>query len=240
MQAPDRLRCSLTFTVLSILMRHLHLSHLLLFTALLSACRAATPVPVAAASPSRCGAVFDTTRHENPRAEERDRLVSREVVFVVQRPAESYVADFIAGAAQLQNYLRGTDRLPGVDHVEPLSGGDFPAVGSRRLVCLRGGGSAIEEVLLQEPRLLRYLVHDYTVAAARPIAYAVGEFRFDSLSTTSTRVTWRYSFKLRGNTFPGTLGPLGRSLFRRSFVDRDYARFMDAAVLEMQAWPSRP
>ena len=86
----------------------------------------------------------------------------------------------------------------------------------------------------------RYLVHDYTVAAARPIADAVGEFRFDSLSVTSTRVTWRYSFKLRGNTFPGTLGPLGRSLFRRSFVDRDYAHFMDAAVLEMRAWQPLP
>ena len=126
-----------------------------------------------------------------------------------------------AGArrARLQNFLRGTDRLQGGDYVEPLSGGEFPAVGSRRL---------------------RYLVHDYTVAAARPIADAVGEFRFDSLSVTSTRVTWRYSFKLRGNTFPGTLGPLGRSLFRRSFVDRDYAHFMDAAVLEMRAWQPLP
>lgn len=106
-----------------------------------------------------------------------------------------------------------------MDHVEPLSGGASPAVGSRRL---------------------RYLVHDGTVAAARPIAYVVGEFRFNSLSEMSTRVTWRYSFTLTANSFSETLGPLGRSFFRRSFVDRDFAHFMDAAVLDVGAWQPLP
>lgn len=197
------------------------------------------PSFVAAQSVSPCRAAFDSTRLEGVRPNARDPLVIREVTYEVARPVDVYVADFILGGTNLENFLHGTESVPGVDHNEVLSGGDFPTVGSRRLVCLKGGGSAVEEVLLHEPRRLRYLVTDYTLPAARPIAYAIGEFVFDSLSAARTRVTWRYSFKLRTNTFPGRLGPLGRYLFRRSFVDRDYARFMDAAVDVMAKWRVR-
>jgi len=84
------------------------------------------------------------------------------------------------------------------------------------------------------------MVSNYSLRQARPVHYAIGEFRFEPLGPAATRVTWRYSFKLRDDRFPGTLGGLGRRLFRNRFLERDYAEFMRAGVAAMQAWALRP
>jgi hypothetical protein len=61
----------------------------------------------------------------------------------------------------------------------------------------------------------------------------MGAFTFAPAGAT-THVTWRYTFKLRSDRLPGWLGGLGRALFRASFVEADYAPFMQAQVRAIQ------
>ena len=39
-----------------------------------------------------------------------------------------------------------------------------------------------------------------------------------------------YTFKLKGDTFPGELGALGRWLFKVDFLERDYADMMKGVL----------
>jgi hypothetical protein len=159
-------------------------------------------------------------------------LVFHQVRFVVDTTPDRFRRALLG--APLARIIRGTDRLPGVDRTEPLTPAPFPEVGSVRRVVLCDGQSAREEVLAAPPDRFRYLVTDYTSEAARPIAWGLGEFTFTP-DGERTQVTWRYTFGLRGDRFPGSLGALGRRLFRSRFLERDYAAFMQAQVVEMQA-----
>lgn len=179
---------------------------------------------------------WDSVLVEDIKPTAEDVLVWREERFEVPLPLDDYYPRFLIGAQNLENYLPGTPKVPGVDHNEALSVDVFPAVGSRRLVCLADGNWAREEVLALDDTGFRTLVSNYSLEAARPIEYGLGEFKFERLTASSTRVTWRYSFKLRTNRFPGSLGGLGRWLFRRSFLDSDYAAFMAAGVTKMTEW----
>ncbi|MGG5886379.1 SRPBCC family protein [Falsiroseomonas sp. HC035] len=123
-----------------------------------------------------------------------------------------------------------------------LTAARFPEPGSRRLVCLADGGSAIEEVLRHQPgRLLTYVVWGYTSAAAQPPAYGFGAFRFTD-DGDATRVDWTYAFRLKSDRFPGNLGALGRDLFRLAFLDTNSARFMQAgmAAIERESLAAAP
>lgn len=140
-------------------------------------------------------------------------------------------------AAPLERLLPGTRALAAVVGTAPIGALPFPQVGSRRLVCLADGSTAIEEVLAYEPgRTLRYIVWDYTTPAAAPIAYGVGAFRFTDAGA-ATQVDWSYGFALKPDRFPGQLGAVGRLLFRVSFLDRTYADFMEVglAAIEREA-----
>jgi len=163
-----------------------------------------------------------------------DALVTRTISWDVPVYRARYVREFLA--TDLKTFLPGTKKIPAVDHTEPLTEAQYPAVGSVRRVVLADGHTAEEEVLEQDIAHLRYLVCRYTTPAAAPVAYAVGEFRFDETSPASTHITWTYSFKLRDDAFPGSWGFLGRSFFRVGFVNSDYADFMDAGRTAMLAW----
>jgi hypothetical protein len=134
---------------------------------------------------------------------------------------------------QLSDFIPGTRKLPGVHHTEPLTELAYPEVGSVRLICLTDGNTAEEEVLSRDDQHLRYLVSNYTSPQASPIQYAVGEFRFSDAGD-ATRITWSYSFKLRRDKFPGSLGSFGRFLFRLNFLDLDYADFMESVGVAIQ------
>jgi hypothetical protein len=71
-----------------------------------------------------------------------------------------------------------------------------------------------------------YVVWNYTSQRARPISYAVGDFLYSETSERHTHVTWTYSFRLKGGNFPGYLGAPGRFLFRKYFLEREYASLM--------------
>jgi hypothetical protein len=158
-------------------------------------------------------------------------VVFHEEQFDVVGERDAFVRAFLA--APLETFIQGTSALPGVDHTEPLTPARYPAVGSVRLVCLKDGESAHEQVLVQDEGQLRYVVTRYTSRAAQPLAYGLGAFTFTPAGA-KTHITWRYSFKLREERFPGALGGLGRALFRKSFVEADYAPFMQAQVRAIQ------
>jgi hypothetical protein len=159
-------------------------------------------------------------------------FVSHEIAFEVAMPRADFVAQFYA--SPLERFIQGTHDLPGVDHTEPLTEKRFPADGSVRLVVLKDGTSAHEEVLSGDVSHLRYRVTQYTSESAKPIDWALGEFTFSESGPAHTAVTWRYSFKLRESTFPGALGGLGRSLFRGLFMKPKYVPFMQAISAEIQ------
>lgn len=192
---------------------------------------------VPAPATTSCRERFERRTLADPRPRSTDQLVFREEVFDV--PRGQWFDDFLVGGKTLERFLPGTEQVPGVDHDEDLTSPGFPAVGSKRVVCLRDGSTALEEVLTLEPQHLRYLVTNYDTPGAEPILYGVGDFRFASLDGNTTRVTWRYAFKLRDDQLPRSLGDLGVWLFRSSFLDTRYAEFMKQGVLAMQRWAVR-
>lgn len=184
-----------------------------------------------------CRERFDRRTLVDPRPASTDELVWREEVFDV--PRRQWFDTFLVGGRALEQFLPGTGEVPGVDHNEDLTSAAFPDVGSKRIVCLRDGSTALEEVLTLEPQHLRYLVTNYDTPGAEAILYGVGDFRFAALDENSTQVTWRYSFKLRDDRMPGALGVLGVWLFRSSFLDTRYAAFMKSGVEAMRRWAVR-
>ena len=149
----------------------------------------------------------------------------------VDIPLERYAQWF--GTVPLERVLKGTGDLPSVVGTRPMNEVPFPDVGSRRLVQLSDGGTAMEEVLHNDPgRYFAYIVWGYTTPRGRAVAYGYGEFWFEPAGP-STLVRWRYSFKLKPGMFPGYLGAFGRWLFRAMFLDTSYERFMRLCLKAM-------
>jgi len=99
-------------------------------------------------------------------------------------------------------------------------------------VHLSDGSRSTEQVLEAVPgERFRYQVWDYSTAAAKPIAYALGEFLFRPLDGGArTEVAWTYAFRLRPNLFPGNLGGFGRWLMTRVFLEGPYAELMRSSL----------
>jgi hypothetical protein len=156
-----------------------------------------------------------------------DELVSHTEVIVISRTF-SVVSD--AMNKPLEKTINKSESLPGVSGDYMLTQGTFGSPGSRHIICLTDGTSTEEEALERQDAEtsshFRYIVWNYTTPKAKPIEYGVGEFRTVQVDAGHTRITWTYSFKLKGNVFPGELGSVGRWLFRVQFLDREYAAMM--------------
>jgi hypothetical protein len=148
---------------------------------------------------------------------------------VVHRPPADVFAYVVAGP--LEAMIPATRQLPGVTGTTLLTAGAWGDAGARRHVHLSDGSQTTERVLDAQPGAdFRYQVWDYTTAAGKPIAYALGEFLFKPLEGGRTEIVWTYAFRLRDDIFPGNLGGLGRWLMRRVFLDTAYARLMRASL----------
>lgn len=134
----------------------------------------------------------------------------------------------------LKDQIQKSSDLPGVGGSYMLTAGDFGTVGSRRLNCLTDGSTLVEQVLISEGTRFRYVVWNYTSDKARPIVYGVGEFLYQPLAADRTLATWTYSFQLNTDRFPGMLGGVGRFLFRKFFLERDYAAMMRGVLASMK------
>lgn len=161
-------------------------------------------------------------------------MIARTERIVVERPADAAFAYVVGGP--LDAMIPQTRRLPGVIGVTLLTPGAWGPVGGRRHVRLSDGSQTTEQVLESVPgHLFRYEVWDYSTAAARPIAYALGEFRFAGAGGGGTEIAWTYAFRLRPDVFPGNLGGLGRWLMQKTFIDGPYAELMRASLAAIKA-----
>jgi hypothetical protein len=155
--------------------------------------------------------------------------IARTERIVVGRPAEAVFAYVVGGP--LEQMIPVTRKLPGVTGTTLLTPGPWGGVGERRYVHLSDGSQTTEQVLEAAPgQRFRYEVWDYSTAAGKPIAYALGEFVFRALDDKRTEIVWTYAFRLRGDMFPGNLGWIGRRLMRLVFLDTAYAELMRASL----------
>lgn len=134
--------------------------------------------------------------------------------------------------------------LPRVIGTQTLTEGDYGVVGSRRLVCLDDGSIMLEHVLDRETtkdkHVFRYQLWNYTSQTATALDYSVGEFVYTTLSPTSTQVTWTHGFSLKENEIPGALGRVGRWLFRKNFLESEYAQLMKGTLAHMKSTLETP
>ena len=162
---------------------------------------------------------------------ETEMLVDHTEEITVNRPLDIVVAE--ANRIPIEKTMHGTSTLPGVAGTHLLRG-TWPEPGALRATCLTDGGSTEEQVIANARRgdthHFRYEVWNYTTPQARPIIYAVGDFLETDLGDGRTLIHWTYAFRLRLDEFPGYLGPLGRFLFRKFYLNTRYAELMRGAL----------
>jgi hypothetical protein len=204
-------------------------------TILVSVALACVSAPVIAASGVQCAippGFVDTPAPEIEQA----RLVEHIEDITIDRPLDVVIAD--VNRIPVEKTMHGTSTLPGIAGTHVLQG-TWSEPGSLRVVCLTDGGSTEEQVLANtrsaNTHHFRYEVWNYTTPQARPVAYAVGDFLETDLGDGHTHIHWTYAFRLRGDQFPGYLGPLGRLLFRKFYLDTRYAALMRGALAVRKA-----
>jgi hypothetical protein len=162
----------------------------------------------------------------------QDQLASHTEHTIVNRPLPDVV--HATGKVKIKDAIQHPNSLPGVGGEAPLNDIPFGTPGARRLVCLTDGTALEEQVLehFESPSIyhFRYAVWNYSTPKAKPILYGIGDFLDTPIDTTHTQILWTYSFALKRNVFPGSLGAFGRWLFRIEFLDRDYAQLMRATL----------
>ena len=173
-----------------------------------------------------------------PAIDPRAPMIARTDRIVIDRPLKAFWDWSLA--TPLQDILPSTGALPGVVGTTQLTPGDWGVAGARRNVHLSDGSGCTEQILeASPPEHFRYQVWDYTTAAARPLAYAIGEFRYRAVDHSRTELIWTYAFRLRDDRFPGVLGPVGRWLLRVTFLDHAYATLMRDTLKAMKAKAER-
>jgi hypothetical protein len=161
-----------------------------------------------------------------------DKLVSHVEAVVIDRPFAQVVA--AVDALPLSQRHPAAAGLPGVVATHPLTADGFGPVGGRHLVFLSDGTTVVEQVL-ENARTdtswrFRYVVWGYTTPAAKPLRYGLGDFHYVA-EGERTRLTWTYSFELKGDTFPGFLGAgLGGFLLKLAFLNGPYGAWMRAGL----------
>ena len=166
------------------------------------------------------------------------KLVSRTEEITIDRPLAGVLA--CVDATSLPDSIGEGGGLPGVAATHTLTPGPYGDVGSRHIVKLTDHTTIVEQVLervrtASEFRW-RYVVWNYTTAAAKPLRYGVSEFHYTAAGESSTRVRWTYSFELRTDRFPGFLGVgLGGALLKAAFLNGPYAKWMAANLAGLKA-----
>lgn len=156
---------------------------------------------------------------------------------IIDRPLDEVLA--VEARTNLEQAIDRNSSLPGVLGTYLLSELKWAEPGARRLTCLTDGSTLVEQSLehTREGNTyhFRYVVWNYTTPKARPIAYGVGDFLRIDLGNGRTHTRWTYAFKLNPGRFPGSLGSLGRYLFRVRFLERDYATMMRNSLASAKA-----
>lgn len=165
------------------------------------------------------------------------KLVSHVESVVIDRPFAQVVA--AVDALPLSRRHPAAAGLPGVADTLALTPDGFGPVGGRHLVFLTDDTTVIEQVLentrTESQWRFRYQVWGYATAAAKPLRYGLGDFHYVA-EGERTRLTWTYSFELKGDAFPGFLGVgLGGFLLKLAFLNGPYANWMKAGLAAIKA-----
>lgn len=188
-----------------------------------------------AASQERCAIPPSFVDTPSPVIEQA-MLVDHFEDITINRPLDVVIAE--GNRIPIEKTMHGTSTLPGIAGTQVLRG-TWPEPGALRVVCLTDGGSTEEKVLVNirsgNIHHFRYEVWNYTTPQARPVTYAVGDFLETDLGEGRTAIHWTYAFRLRPDEFPGYLGPLGRVLFRKFYLDARYAELMRGALTVRKA-----
>src|SRR5918997_821259 len=102
-----------------------------------------------------------------------------------------------ANHAELEDLGLESENTPSVVRTENIRGTwdpDQDRVGDRRRIVLDDGHVSVEEVLVDEPEVFRYIVWGYTNYARLMIDHAIGEFTYED-EGGKTRLSWTYSFQ---------------------------------------------
>lgn len=181
---------------------------------------------------NNCKLTDELKNIEEPSRTKEDKLSYHEVSIEINKPIKEVYSIFLK--VPLEDFIEGTEKLPGVKKTIPMNNLPYGEENYLRLVCLKDGNTAIEKLLKITPNsYFPYLVYGYTSDEAKPILYGLGEFTFKE-DGNKTILFWRYSFKLKNSNFPGYLGGLGRWLFEFSFLESDYAEFMDKIIIKIK------
>lgn len=130
----------------------------------------------------------------------------------------------------LKDIMTKTEKIASVQKTYMLNGSNYATIGARRMVCQTDGYGAIEQLTeINKNHRIAYTVWNFTLPDATSIAYGDGEFLF-ATSNLGTSITWNYQFALKEDHFPGSLGSVGRWLFRTQFADSDWAEFMEQTL----------
>lgn len=176
-----------------------------------------------------------------------EKLVSRTEEIDIDRPLAEVVA--AVNATPLADSIVKDSELPGVRGTYVLAGGVFDKPDSRHMLFLTDGTTAVEQVLERTQTAasyrFRYVVWNYTTAAAKPLKYGLGDFHFTAAGERRTHVRWTYSFELRPDRFPGFLGVgLGGTLLKAAFLNGPYARWMQGTLAltkkNAEVWSASP
>lgn len=166
-----------------------------------------------------------------------ETLVSRTEEAFIDRPFAAVVAS--VDGTPLSETIDDGGALPGVLGTHVLAVGVFDAPGSRHMIFLTDGTTAVEQMLdktrTETSYRFRYVVWNYTTKAAKPLRYGLGDFHYTDAGEGRTHVRWTYAFELRGDRFPGFLGPLGAWLLKATFLDGPYAKWMRGTLARIKS-----
>ncbi len=124
-----------------------------------------------------------------------DGYVSNQEVAVIDAPHDKFYTWI--NQVDLQDIMEGRDDFPRTVRTEPIRGSfelGQDRTGARRRVVLENGHYVAEEVLVDTPKVFRYMVWGFTSFQRLAINHAIGEFVYKEMGDR-TQLTWTYSFK---------------------------------------------
>ena len=126
----------------------------------------------------------------------QDGFVSHSEEITVHVPMEFLHEWRHASSGHIENTLRGTNKIAGVERTEMIRG-TWPEPGAQRRVIRKDGNRSLEEVLQNTwPTSFRYEVWGFTDREGILANYLVGEFQYSGVPN-GTLVKWTYSFHRR-------------------------------------------
>ena len=139
---------------------------------------------------------------------------------IFEGPVKDVIAALQTPETGVLAHVANTDRIPAITGMEALLG-EFPNENAIRRLTFSDGSEVVERVIENSADRFAYQVWGLTSSNARALSHIRGEFKYEAVSPSETRVTWEYAIAPR--VF------LVRP-FVRSFLRNDFAPFMESGL----------